>query len=150
MLRIRPYMGADHAACLAIFASNLPKFFAEYEREMFASYLLQDRKDESYFVAESEGSIRACGGFAVSEYGVAYLLWGMVEAQWHRRGLGSELLQWRLQRIREIPHAWCVLIDTSQHTAPFYERFGFSAFHQVNDGYQLGLDKIYMRQICIG
>lgn len=83
----------------------------------------------------------------MDEYGVAYLAWGMVDAGWHRRGIGKRLLARRLERIREVPHAWCVLLDTSQHSAPFFARFGFKAFRTIHDGYEPGLDKVFMRHL---
>ena len=98
-------------------------------------------------MAAADGRARGCGGFRVDDYGIAYLAWGLVHAGWHRRGLGAELLRWRLARIREVPHAWCVLLDTSQHTAPFFARFGFEPVRVLADGYQAGLDKVFMRLV---
>ncbi|MGC4005213.1 MAG: hypothetical protein QM811_19675 [Pirellulales bacterium] len=57
----------------------------------------------------------------------------------------ADLLRWRLARIRQIAHARCVLLDTSQHTAPFFARFGFETTRTIADGYEPGLDKIFMR-----
>ena len=45
----------------------------------------------------------------------------------------------RTRPIRQIAHTWCVLIDTSQHTAPFFARFGFEALRTIPDGYEPGL-----------
>ena len=146
-VHIRPYSDADHSAGLALFNSNRPKYFAEDELGPFRAHLKKDREVEPYFVAECDGQVRACGGFFSNGFGVAYLAWGMVEQSWHRRGVGSALLEWRLRDLREDRRAWCVLIDTSQHTAPFYERFGFITFRQIDDGYEPGLHKIYMRLV---
>jgi GNAT superfamily N-acetyltransferase len=142
---IREYRRNDESGCLGIFDGNRPKYFTGPERELFAAYL--GRMDEPFFVAEVSGRIRGCGGFRVDDYGVGYLAWGMVETNWHRRGVGADLLRWRLDRIRQIAHAWCVLIDTSQHTAPFFARFGFEGFRVIADGYQPGLDKVFMRLV---
>lgn len=142
---IRQYRPGDESACLALLDSNRPKYFAGPERALFAAYLA--RLDEPFFVVEAPGQVRGCGGFRVNDYGVGYLLWGMVHADWHRRGIGADLLQWRLDRMRQISHAWCVLIDTSQHTAPFFARFGFEMFRVITDGYQPGLDKVFMRLV---
>jgi predicted N-acetyltransferase YhbS len=142
---IREYRRDDESACLDIFDSNRPKYFTGPERDLFAAYLR--RMDQPFFVAEVAGEVRGCGGFHVDDFGVGYLDWGMVRASWHRQGLGAKLLRWRLERIRQIAHAWCVLIDTSQHTAPFFARFGFEAFRTIADGYQPGLDKVFMRLV---
>jgi GNAT superfamily N-acetyltransferase len=143
MSDIREYQREDESACLAIFDSNRPKYFTAPERDLFVAYLR--RLDQPFFVALVAGQVRGCGGFRVDDYGVSYLEWGMVHSNWHRQGLGASLLQWRLEQIRQIAHAWCVLIDTSQHTAPFFARFGFEALRTITDGYQTGLDKVFMR-----
>lgn len=140
---IRAYQRDDEPACLDIFDSNRPKYFTGPERDLFAAYLR--RADEPFFVAEAAGQVRGCGGFHVDGSGVGSLAWGMVHGSWHRRGIGTDLLRWRLDRIREIAHAWCVLIDTSQHTAPFFARFGFETLRVVAGGYEPGLDKVFMR-----
>jgi len=142
---IRNYRPDDGSACLHIFDSNRPKYFTGPERDLFGAYL--QRADQPFFVAEVEGQVRACGGFRIDDFGVSFLEWGMVHQNWHRRGVGANLLQWRLDRIRQIGHAWCVLIDTSQHTAPFFARFGFESFRIIADGYQPGLDKVFMRLV---
>jgi predicted N-acetyltransferase YhbS len=143
MTHIRPYQPADDTACLALFDSNRPKYFTAPERDLFTTFLR--RMDQPFFVAEIAGQVRACGGFTIDDFGVSYLDWGMVHGDSHRQGIGANLLQYRLDQIRKIPHAWCVLIDTSQHTAPFFARFGFQAFRTIPNGYQPGLDKIFMR-----
>lgn len=142
---IRSYRPADESACMGIFDSNRQKYFTGPERDLFAAHLRT--ADPRFFVAEVDGLVRGCGGFHVTDYGVGYLVWGMVHHGSHRRGVGESLLRWRLERIRQVAHAWCVLIDTSQHTAPFFARFGFESFRVIPDGYQPGLDKVFMRLV---
>jgi GNAT superfamily N-acetyltransferase len=142
---IREYGRDDESACLGIFDSNRPKYFTGPERELFAAYLR--RLDQPFFVALVAGQVRGCGGFRVDDYGVSYLEWGMVHATWHRQGVGANLLRWRLEQIRQIAHTWCVLIDTSQHTAPFFARFGFQSLRTIPNGYKPGLDKVFMRLV---
>ncbi len=142
---IREYRPHDESTCLSIFDSNRPKYFTASERDLFTAFLR--RMDQPFFVTEIAGQIRACGGFHVDDYGVGILDWGMVHADCHRQGVGAILLKYRLERIRQTTHAWCVLIDTSQHTAPFFARFGFEAYRTIPDGYQPGLDKIFMRLV---
>jgi predicted N-acetyltransferase YhbS len=145
MIAIRTYQPEDAPACMAVFDSNLPKFFTTPEREQFAAFLA--RMEGPYFVARSGDQLCGCGGFFVDDYGVSYLAWGMVHSAWHRQGIGARLLQWRLELIEQVPHAWCVLIDTSQHSAPFFARFGFSSYRTIQDGYEPGLDKVFMRRL---
>lgn len=140
---IREYRRDDEWACLDIFDSNRPKYFIAPERDLFAAFLR--RMDQPFFVVDVMGQVRACGGFHVDDYGVGRLDWGMVRADWHHRGIGATLLRWRLDQIRQTDHAWCVLLDTSQHTAPFFAKFGFEAIRTIGNGYGPGLDKVFMR-----
>src|SRR5260370_31745648 len=57
---VRPYQSSDRDACLALFDSNVPRFFAALERGGFESFL--DAPDCSYFVMEHEGAVLGCGG----------------------------------------------------------------------------------------
>ena len=143
MIHIRPYRPEDAPACMVLFDSNLPKYFTYPERDEFGAFL--QRMHCPYFVAVIAEGVCACGGFVVDDYGVSILAWGMVHSARHRLGIGTQLLHWRLDLIRQVPHAWCVLIDTSQHSAPFFARAGFRTYRTILDGYQPGLDKVYMR-----
>ena len=65
-----------------------------------------------YFVLEQFGQIAACGGWALDTAGVADLTWGMVRRKFHRRGLGRELLRFRLNAIRNDGRATLVRVRT--------------------------------------
>lgn len=144
---VRPYHLADLNACLAVIDSTLPTYFTSEERDLFEHFLRHHalEPDRPFFVVEVCGQVRGCGGYRIDAYGVGYLAWGMVHADFHRQGLGTALLRHRLRAIEAIPHAWCVVMDTSQHTAPFYARAGFSTVRVLLDGYRPGLHKVYMR-----
>lgn len=141
---IRPYAPEDRAACLALFDANVPDFFAPHERAEFAAWLLDPGE---YFVLEDgEGRVVACGGvWADPEQPErpAGLSWGMVARDAQRRGYGSQLLAFRLERLRALG-AREVRLDTSQRSAPFFARFGFREVRRVPGGYGPGLDRVDM------
>jgi predicted GNAT family N-acyltransferase len=88
----------------------------------------------------------ACGVFAKGE--VAGLCWGLVAQTLHRKGQGSKLLQARLEYIQEhFPGVRSVKLDTSQHSAPFFERFGFVTQQILEHGYAEGLHRYEMVEI---
>jgi hypothetical protein len=61
-MKLRSYTPADKEACLAIFDSNTPPYFAKHERPEFAAFL--DESRDPYFVVEaSNGQIIGCGGY---------------------------------------------------------------------------------------
>jgi GNAT superfamily N-acetyltransferase len=139
----RPYVAEDFAACLAIFDSNVPTFFAPEERADFCQFLESiDTEGWPYLVLTHHGSVIACGGLSVEpERKRASLAWGMVYRAFHGRGLGTRLTQTRLAQARAIPGIAELILDTSQHTHGFYEKFGFTASKVTLDGFAPGLDR---------
>jgi predicted N-acetyltransferase YhbS len=124
-------------------ASNTPDFFADEELADFEGFLA-DIPGTYLAVLDEAGEVVACGGFDVDGEGVAVLTWGMVRRDLHRAGIGSRLLGERLDRIAADPRARRVRLDTSQHSRPFFERFGFEVTGHTPDGYAPGLDRYDM------
>jgi len=154
---VRPYRPHDFEACLALFDSNTPPFFAPEERVLFGRFLQDD--PARYFVLEEGGRLVACGGIALGpesspdcSAGVALgpqssgLTWGMVRRDLHGRGVGTRLLAFRLEWLREnAPHMREVRLSTSQFTAPYYARQGFQTLTVTPDGFAPGIDAVEMR-----
>jgi GNAT superfamily N-acetyltransferase len=145
VLQIRLYAPADEGACLAVCASNVPTFFAPNDLEEFRAFLRAPAG--AYLVGTIDGTVRACGGYYVRADGVAGLTWGMVHADNHGRGFGTELLRYRLDRLREDDRAWCVRIQTTPGVSGFFERFGFVREAVVQDAYGPGLHQVTMRLV---
>lgn len=143
-MRLRPYMLDDKSACSAVFASNIPKFFAPHEQAEFDTFL--NEPECTYFVVEDEdGVIIGCGGYYVNEaQRIGALCWGMVANDHHHLGIGRFLLNERLRAICEEGKAALVVIDTSQHTAPFFEKAGFTTNRIIPDHYAPGLHSYQM------
>ncbi|WP_067713311.1 GNAT family N-acetyltransferase [Nocardia yamanashiensis] len=142
-LRIRDYRAADKAYCLRLIEGNTPEFFAPDEIAEFAAFLEDPRC--AYYVVEAGGEVVGCGGWVVRADGSASLCWGMVERSRHRSGIGSYLFRERLRRIRADGTASHLLLVTSQHSRPFFERMGFQATGVEPDGFAAGLDSVNMR-----
>lgn len=139
----RPYQPDDFSACLAIFDSNLPTYFAPDERAQFSEFLVNhDANGRTYLVLAREDSVIACGGLLVDETtGKASLEWGMVERTLHGQGTGAKLTAARLELARAIPSIVEVTIETSQHSRGFYERMGFTVSKIIPAGFGPGLDR---------
>jgi predicted GNAT family N-acyltransferase len=139
----RRYDPSDKAACLALFDSNCPKYFAPSERADFEGFL--GDLDCDYSVLLADGEVAGCGGIHVdTANGQGKLCWGMVDNSRHKSGLGKALLEFRLAAIRANPDATHIHIDTSQHTAPFFEKYGFNITAQTTDGYGPDIDHVEM------
>lgn len=152
---IRPYAPADHAACLDLFDGNTPRFFDPTERPAFIEWLTaldegrlkytQQNEAEYYYVLEHDGQIVACGGFyATRDTPQAVLTWGMVAQPLHRQGLGRALLLHRLETIKVQHPAHTVVLDTTQHSFPFFAKLGFAITKVTKDSYAPGLDRYDM------
>lgn len=143
-MNLRSYRAADDEGCLAVFDSNVPKFFAPHERAEFAAFLAQS-SDPYFVVTDEQGQIVGCGGYYIMpERAAAGLTWGMVYNHLHRQGVGRFLLLARLQRICQEPAVTSVLINTSQHSYGFFEKVGFGVEAIVENGFAEGLDEYKM------
>lgn len=124
-MELRRYQATDIECCLAVFDSNVPKFFAPHERAEFAEFLVKST-DPYFVVVDEQAQVIGCGGYYVDrERAAAGLTWGMVHNTLHRQGVGRFLLFARLQRICGEPEVTKVLINTSQHSYGFFQKVGF-------------------------
>ena len=146
-MRVRDFRDDDVGGCLAVFDSNVPRYFTVPERDGFIGFLTS--LPGPYLVLEEPpGTIVACGGIAIdAASGRADLCWGMVRGELHGSGLGRRLTEARLSRALSDPRVRFVALNTSQLTTGFYERFGFVTTEVIPDGYAPGLDRCEMRMV---
>ena len=145
-LQTRPYKPQDLPACLVIFDSNVPAYFAASERQEFQSDLESlSPSTGAYLVLVDAGDIIACGGLGLSSDRQSVSLdWGMVRADRHGMGLGTRLTESRLTLARNLPGLVRLTLTTSQHTMGFYQGFGFAVASVTPGGFGPGLDRVDM------
>lgn len=151
-MTIRPYTPLDKPACIAAFKSNMPRFFAPSELEDYDSWLdtlvtrsAPEAGIDNYFVAEEHGRIIGCGGFHIDlEKAQATMAWGLISNAWHKKGLGRELFLYRINIIRGICPPCTIILDTTQHSFPFFEKLGFRVLKITKDAYGPALDRYDM------
>ena len=133
-LSTRDYTSEDRAACLGLFDSNVPEFFASSERNEYSNFL--DGLPCPYLVICSvRDGIVAAGGYYVTEDAhLGALTWGLVTRTWHQRGVGTELLQIRLTRLRASA-VKTVRVRTSPRSRGFFEHLGFRVVRLVPQGF---------------
>jgi predicted GNAT family N-acyltransferase len=145
-MNIRKYMEADIDGVVAIFRSNIPKYFTEIEEPGLYEFLDVPEHVKDYYVLELDGQIVGAGGIEYNDIDppTVSLCWGMVHKDHLSTGLGKELTKFRIelsgQKFPGIPLA----IGTSQHTEGFYEKFGFRTVEHTKDGYGPGIDMCRM------
>jgi GNAT superfamily N-acetyltransferase len=140
MIVFRDYNAADFESCLRIFDSNTPAYFAPHERLDFVAHF---EEQQIYFVLEQDSLVVACGGLEQVRAGIWVLTYGMVQRELHGQGLGTVLLEKRLEWLRG-RGANELHLDTSQHSRGFYARFGFIERGFIANGYGEGLDRFDM------
>lgn len=156
MITIRPYQAADHQRCMQIFETNIPKYFAVHEHKEFDDFLtafdtgsraFKDSKDETYFIIEDDGKIVGCGGYGLwTTVMEASMTWGMVDNSLHKNGYGKALLLYRLDELKRLHPEYKIVLNTSQHTYPFFEKLGFVITKITENGYEIGLHRYDMAQ----
>lgn len=141
MIQVRPYQNQDQEALLKIIALNIPDFFAEEEKDDFKTYLEQHRED--YFVVTDNAEIVGGGGVNYLDTEVR-ISWDLIHPDAHGKGLGSRLVQHRLQHIKQKLQAPKIVVRTSQLAFKFYSKFGFKVQEIVPDFWSKGYDLYYM------
>lgn len=143
-MKIRPYVAKDLNAVVAIFRSNIPKYFGPGEEQGLHDFL-RDTRAEDYYVVEMDGEVVGSGGIALNDDETVSLCWGMIRRDHLGTGLGKELTKFRIDLSAEKYRGMAMVISTSQHTEGFYEKFGFRTVEHTSDGFGPGIDICKMR-----
>ncbi|WP_447727983.1 GNAT family N-acetyltransferase [Sphingomonas koreensis] len=138
--RFRRYAPEDAETCLALFDANCPRFFAPGERADYAAYL---DGAAGYRVCEADGEIRGAFGVAPGLPGRAHLNWILIDPAAQRLGIGRAMMQVALDDARSLGAAK-LDIAASQHSAPFFARFGARELSRAENGWGPGMHRIDM------
>ena len=134
---VAPYKAEYFEALIALFLANSPTYFAEEELADFKNYL-QDQV-EDYFVLLLGDQVIGCGGINYEDT-VGIISWDMLSPLHQGQGLGSILVEYRLELLRSKAHIDKVIVRTSQLTYPFYQKQGFILEQIVKDYWAPGFD----------
>lgn len=160
-MAIRGYKPEDKEKCIEVFNSNCPKFFDKDELPMFLNWLehqgsesavynsptyTNSEKDEYSVIELPDTGIIGCGGYyIVKEENEARLAWGMIHSNFHRKGYGTLLYNYRKDIIERDWPRHTLTLGTSQHTYLFYEKMGMRVTDTIKSGYGADLDRYDMR-----
>lgn len=145
---IRKYKTEDQDGVVAIFRSNIPKYFTEPEEAGLYEFLGVPSYIEDYYVMVEADEIVGAGGIAYNDIDppTVSLCWGMVHSSKIGTGLGKELTRFRVDLSEEKYAGLPLTIGTSQHTEGFYEKFGFRTIEFTENGYGPGIHMCRMRR----
>ena len=143
--KIREYEERDKEALLSILKLNTPNFFAASEEDDFVFYL--ENELEYYYVIEYNEVIVGGGGINLKkENKESFISWDLLHPDFQRKGIGVQLLNHRLEKIKTIPHINKITVRTSQHVFVFYEKSGFKTIEIVKDFWAPSFD-LYRMEI---
>lgn len=138
-MTIRSFEPEDKEAILHLFDANTPAFFAFEERDDLIFYL--EKEIENYFVVEVGHTIVASGGYNRGlEPGALRISWDLVHPDHQGKGYGSELLKFRIQKIKDENSVPSITVRTSQMVYTFYEKHHFILQKIVKDYWADGYD----------
>ncbi len=162
-IEIREYKNEDKESCMLAFKSGVPKFFTKEEvilfdifLEDFSAEIIDEKYNEKTFYysvhyfndfsdEKNAEKIIGCGGFAFSEEkNEVKFVWGLLHSDFHKKGFGEKLLQFRLEEIKKLYPKANILLDTTQHSFTFFEKYGFVTTKITNDGYEVGMHRYDM------
>ncbi|MGI8405477.1 MAG: GNAT family N-acetyltransferase [Thermomicrobiales bacterium] len=149
-IQVVMYRVTDWEGCMHVFDSNTPTFFAPHERATFVTFLTT--LPGPFWVARDVRSraVIGCGGVSLTDEGrTAWLRWGMVHAARHNEGIGTQLLQTRLEWIHRQPTIMRVRIATTEQVRGFFERMGFAVVAVSVDGFGRGASR-YDLELTVG
>lgn len=151
MATIKPYLPEHKALLLEIFRSNVPLYFAEEEFALFDAFLDADiNARRPYWVIEDNEQIVGCGGIGINQptkytpVEHVIMCWGMVHHEKHKRGYGRLLLKHRIEQAKLLFPGIRIALGTTQHSFPFFEKYGFNTVYYEKDHWAEGLDLYQM------
>ena len=143
---IRTYTPADKEQVMSLIRLNIPHYFAPEEEDDFSDYL--DHKRDLYYVLLCGDAIIGCGGINFDEEeAVGKISWDIIHPGYQRRGLGTLLLQYRMDKLKSIESIRKITVRTSQFVYPFYQKNGFVLLKTEKDFSAKGFDLYQMEYI---
>lgn len=148
---IKPYLPEYKSTLLEIFRSNMPLYFAEEELPLFDAFLDQDiDAQRPYWVVFNNEQIVGCGGIGINEptrytnEPHVIMCWGMVHQDFHKQGFGKALLEYRIEQSRLIFPGIKIALGTTQHSFPFFGKYGFKTVYYEKDHWAKDMDLYQM------
>jgi [ribosomal protein S18]-alanine N-acetyltransferase len=137
---IQAYQSKDKIQALELIRLNTPVYFAPEEETEFKAYL--EEKLEEYFVYKINNTMVACGGinYGFDQGTAVRIAWDMVHPDYQKQGIGGELLQFRINKIKENSAIKRIIVRTAASTHKFYEKKGFKLISIGKDYWAEGFD----------
>ncbi|MBK7230728.1 MAG: GNAT family N-acetyltransferase [Saprospiraceae bacterium] len=138
-ISIREYETKDFEEIINLLRLNTPEYFAAEEEADFINYLKNER--ELYYVLLFDEVIIGCGGINFEENKtIGKISWDILHPEYQGKGLGSQLLKHRIQKLQSMDAVAKIMVRTSQVAYKFYEKHGFQLVEYIKDYWAEGFD----------
>lgn len=138
-ITIREYKSIDKSSVMNLIRLNTPEYFAPEEENDFSNYL--DNEKELYYVLLFNEKIVGCGGINFAENKtIGKISWDILHPEYQGKSLGSQLLKYRIEKIKAIDSIQKITVRTSQLAYKFYEKQGFELNEVKEDYWAKGFD----------
>ena len=138
-LEIRAYKDSDKDVVINILRQNTPQYFSPEEEKDLVNYL--DNEIDFYFVLELNDKIVGCAGINYADNKTTgKISWDLLDPNFQRKGLGTILLNHRIELLKNDKDIKKIIVRTSQIVYKFYEKSDFKLFEIVKDYWAEGFD----------
>ena len=146
---IRAFVEQDIPLLVELVRLNTPKYFDPTEETDYLQYLSQEA--EHYYVVEQDDQVIGGGGFNLGfdQGKTARISWDVIHPDFHGKGIGRELTQFRIRAIKKYPEVKRIVVRTTQLVHEFYTKAGFQLVEVVKDFWAKGFD-LYLMDMKVG
>lgn len=138
-IQIVPYQATFEQPLLNILQQNVPTYFAQDEVDDLREYL--NHHIDLYYVVLCDETLIGGGGInRTLETKLGALTWAFLHPDYHRKGIGAMLLNYRLAILKEDPNVKIIRVRTSQVVHQFFAKNGFTIQKTEKDYWAKGLD----------
>ncbi len=140
-MNIRPFNIADIEKLMAVFALNVPQYFAEIEAQELAEYLT--KYGDTYLTIEDEGEIIGGLGYIVKE-NQGDITWIFIHPEKTGKGFGKQAVSHCLEILNTYKCITKLVVRTSQFANAFFASLGYELLYIKKDYWAQGIDLYYM------
>ena len=140
-LAFRLYDPSQIEACLNLFDSNCPAFFATEERRDYFDYL--SAPPLNYFLGLDGSKVVCAFGYSAASEEHPSLNWIMVTPAYQRLGAGSAMMGRYIDYLVTNQKQFGS-ISTSQHAEPYFQRYGAVRIGYEEHGWGDGMHRVEM------
>ena len=142
MESIERYNPIDKYECIEVFKSNMPELFWDQELLDFQNWISKNDCPDFYVLKKDE-KIIGFGGF-YRERRKAQLVYGVIHREYHNKGYGKQMMDFRVNKIREKDESLTITLEAKKSNYKYFEKLGFRIAEIIPYYFYSTIDKYEM------